>query len=247
MTGYRILSKERREGNCSVCGDYVYEMAFVKDENKKYRYICYDCLSIGESKRKKDKIEILKIDEKRLAREEVVRFLLHLAEEDEKLFEDQRLTVVKTFKDEIIEGIINEKLEKYIRFNGNDINEVMKLRNFAVEAIKREGKKFRELVDLYKQSRIRKLTSDQRNRIKILLTDKDIQCLFEDYKIVWDHLVDIKKEVEKPSSLRRYDNLREIKEVLRFLDRKGYMTEKQLKRLRSFYYEMMRRNKKNHK
>lgn len=241
---YKILSKENRESHCKLCDDLVYEMAFVKTENKEYIYTCYDCVGEGNSRRLKTPVDILEIDESRMAREEIMEILLSLAEEDEKIFKDLKLTVVKSFKDEILDGVINDKLEKYIRFNGNDISEVIKIRTFAIEANKREGSKYSRLVELYKLSRIKKLTNKNKNELRLLLCDKEIQSLDLDYKLVWDNLTDIHLEIEKDSSVKRYDNLEEIKDILNFLNKKNYMTENQLKRMKSFYYEMMRRNKK---
>jgi hypothetical protein len=241
---YKLLSKENREDKCNLCGDLVYEMAFVKTKDKQYFYTCYDCIGEGTSRRAKHQVEILEIDESRMAREEVMEILLSLAEEDEDIFKDLKLTVVKSFKDEILEGVINEKLENYIRFNGNDIGDVLKIRSFAIEANKKDGIKYRQLVDLYKHSRIKKLTMKNKNELRILMSDRDIQLLDDDYKLVWDHILDIRLETQRDSSIRRYDNLDEIKEIIEFLDKKKYMTENQLKRMKSFYYEMLRRNKK---
>lgn len=252
---YKILSKEIREGNCSLCEDKVYEMLFIKSEDKKYMYTCYDCLGEGSSRRYKEKPVIEAVDEVRIAREEIVDILLNLAEEDESIFNDPRLSVVNLFKDEIVEGKLNVRLEKYIKFNGNDITEVLRLRHFAIEAnkyllsnksIKSSElilKKYGDLVNLYKSSRIRKLSSTDISKIRLFMTDRDIQELNSDYNLVWKNLDEIRLEVNRDSSLKRYDNLSEIREVLDFYDKKVYLTEYQLKRLKSFYYEMERRNR----
>lgn len=241
--GMRVLSKERREGECPICGDYVYDMAFVKTDNNEYGYVCLDCCGAGVSRREKAPYNIIEVDEARLAREEVMSILLDFAQEDEVIFRDSRLTVVEAFRDEILENRMGTRLENYIRFNGNEIHEVLRLRKFALEAVKYSGEVFRELVDLYKSARIMKLTNEQKNRIKLLLTLREVQRLDEDYRMVWDKLVDIRMEAQRHERTRRYDNIQEIIHVLSFLDRKDFLTERQLKVLRSFYFEMKRRNK----
>lgn len=219
-------------------------MLFVRDEHKDYYYTCLDCLNRGSSRKNKPVYEVLLIDESRLAREEVVNILIDLAEEDEQIFKDPRLDVVKTFKDEILEGKISKKLEKYIKFNGNDIRDVLKIRSYAMEAVYQNGDSFADLVSIYKQSRIRKLNKEDKEKLNLLLCRREIQELNIDNKKVYEHLEMIKTEVYRDTNKKRYDNLDDIAKILEILDTDGFLTEGQLTRLRAFYYEMLRRNKK---
>lgn len=241
--GVRVLSREIRKGTCEKCEDLVYDMVFVKDDEKKYYYMCLDCAGEGTSKREKGHLDILEIDEDRLAREEVLNILLEIAEADEEIFKDPRLTVVNSFKEEIVEGVVSKKLERYIKFNDNNINFVLNLRSIALEAKKYRGKKFNEVVKLYISSRIRKLTKDQVNRVKVLLTDKEVQMLNDDYKLVWENIYIIKEELIDVFNRKRYDNAEEILGVLDFGERKGFYTDFHMRKLKAFYYEMVRRNR----
>lgn len=240
---YKILSKENKEGNCEICNNKVYEMLFVKTNLKQYIYTCLECLGEGESKKEKIELKVEYIDEEKIAREKILEELVSLAEEDELVFDNPKLNVIHKFKDEIIDGVIDVRLEKYIKFNGNDIKEVLKLRDFAIEANGKEGTKFKKLVNLYINSRVKKLTNKDRNNIKILMTDRDVQELLEDYRIVWEKLPLIQAEIERSSSFKKYDNINEMIDIMEFYRLKSYMTQNQLRRLRSFYYEMRRRNK----
>ena len=239
----RVMSKERKEGTCPVCGDRVYDMAFIKTIRGDYGYVCLDCCGSGKSRRRKKAYNVIEIDEARLAREEVLSILIDYAREDEVVFRDSRLNVVEYFRNEILENKMNPRLESYIKFNGNAIHEVLRLRKFALEAVNYPGELYGELVELYKSSRIMKLSTEQKNRVKVLLTLKDVQVLDEDYRTVWERMVDIRSEVDRYVGTKRYDNIDEIVGILKFLDKKSFLTERQLKVLRSFYYEMRRRNK----
>lgn len=238
-----VLSKENREGTCACCGDNVRGMAFVKRDDD-YFYTCLECSNVGESRREAPVRYFMEVDEERMMREEIVSFLLMLAEEDDMIFKDPRLSVIKSFKDEIVDGSVTDKMDRYLRFNGNDISDVLKLRRFAVSAVRMSGEPYTEIVKLYISSRVRRLTDGQMNRINLLLSDKRVQCLDEDYKEVWKNIDTIREEADRETSTRRYDNIAEIRDVLTFLDEKGFLTENQLSRVQSFYFEMLRRAKK---
>lgn len=239
----KILSEERKIGVCNLCKDEVSGLAFVRGQNKNYFYACFDCLKIGSSKRLPKKYDIVEIDELKEARVELLGILINIAEEDEIIFDDRRLSVVKEFKDEIEDGIMTSRLENYIRFNGNDIGDVLNLRTYALEAVRKEGSKYGKLVELYKKSRLEKWSDDDKNSLKILLSDKEIQILEVEYLEVWGNYADLKEEVFKEYNRKKYENLKEIENIIIFHDSKGYLTENQLKRLTSFYNEMKRRSK----
>lgn len=243
MVDQVVLSKENREGTCTCCGDSVRGMAFVKKAGN-YFYTCLDCSNVGESRREEPIRYFKEVDEERMMREEIVSFLLMLAEEDDLIFKDSRLSVIKAFKDEIVDGEVTDKMDRYLRFNGNDITDVLKLRRFAVAAVRMSGEPFTELVKLYISSRVRRLTEAQMNKINLLLSDKRIQCLDEDYREVWKNIEVIREEANRETSTRRYDNINEVRDVLSFLDEKEFLTENQVSRLQSFYFEMLRRAKK---
>lgn len=241
----QILSKDRIKGICTDCKDYVHDMLFIKDDAGKFRYICYECSDrpdLIENKRTSNTYTIELIDEERLAREELVTVLIDLAEEDEQLLNDPRLNIIHTFKDEILDGIITPQLENYVKFCGNDIRDVLRIRNYALSAVGLAEQKYKELVYLYTCSRIRKLSESDLNRIELLLCDRDIQELDLDNRKVYSQLTQIRKEVARHSS-RRYEHIDDIKKLLTLYDQKGFLTEHQLQRLKTFYFEMMRRKK----
>ena len=242
----QIISKDRKKGTCTECETYVRDMLFIKDEENRFRYICYDCGGRADliPHNRKDlltyKVEI--IDEERLAREELVTVLIDLADEDEQLLNDPRLNIIHTFKDEILDGIITPQLENYVKFCGNDIRDVLRIRNYALSAVGLEDTKYKELVFLYTCSRIRKLSEKELNRIELLLCDRDIQELDLDNRKVYSQLPQIKKEVDRHNS-KRYEHIDDIKKLLEVYDVNGFLTEQQLQRLKTFYFEMLRRKK----
>lgn len=239
-----ILSRENRTGECSCCGDVVSGMAFVRRKDKSYYYACYDCMDIGHSIRGMSDHYYAEVDEDRMLREEIVSFLTVLAEEDEVIFKDHRLSVIHAFKDEVVDGVVTDKMDRYLRFNGNDITEVLKIRRFAVECVRLKGEPYTDIVRLYISSRVRKLSEEQVNKIHLLLSDKRIQCLDADNKLVWDNIEDAREEAFRESSVSRYEGIDDIRDIFKFYDAKDFLTENQLARLKSFYFEMLRRSKK---
>ena len=171
--------------------------------------------------------------------------LLAIAEEDEFVFNDRRLSVVKDFKHEIESGVMSSRLENYIKFNGNNIGEVLNLRSYALEAeiLKSSNEKYVELVNLYKKSRISLWNESDKNSIRLLLSDKDIQQLDNNAFGLWNNLKDIKIELLKDYNKKKFDNLKEIESIFNFYESKGYLTASQYNRLSSFYCEMKRRNR----
>lgn len=241
----KILSEERKIGLCKICKDEVHGLAFVRSDNKTYFYACYDCLNIGSSIRLPVVYPVDNLDETKEARVELLDILLAIAEEDEFVFNDRRLSVVKDFKFEIESGVMSSRLENYIKFNGNNIGEVLNLRSYALEAeiLKSSNEKYVELVDLYKKSRIRLWDDSDKNSIRLLLSDKDIQLLDSNSFGLWNNLNDIKSEFLKDYTKKKFDNLKEIESIFNFYETKGYLTASQYSRLSSFYSEMKRRNR----
>lgn len=241
----KIVSQENRVGECNICKNTIRDMLLVKGQDRHYFYACLDCFGKGSSRKLPLNYSIDSVDEEKLAREKALNILLELAEEDERVFNDRRLSVVKSFEEEIVEGSISKRLESYLNFNDNNLTEVLKVRNYALKAIGKEyNSKCNELVQLYTKSRIEKWTSDERNRLKILMSDKVIQNLDSDNEEVWLSIEFMEKEVLKESSIKKYDNLEDIKRILEFYREKDYLTESQLKRLKGFYNEMNRRKNK---
>lgn len=235
----KVIAKEKKSGTCAICKEEVYLMAFVRKEAN-YFYTCLDCLNKGKSKRETFKYTVEVVDEVKLAREELVSILITLAEEDELLFKDARLSIIHTFKEDIIEGNISERLDNYVQFNGNNIREVLKIRNYALKCINKEGQKYKDLIHLYIQSRIRKWTVEDRNNISILLCDEEIQRLNEN---LFEHISEIENELNKDYSHKKYENRDSIQQILEFYNEKGYITSGQLQRLHNFHNEMLRRRK----
>lgn len=241
----KVISQENRVGKCKLCKEDVRDMLLIKGQDKHYFYACLDCLGKGESRKFPVSYEVEEVDEDRLARENALKILIGLAEEDELKFNDRRLSVVKSFESEIVDGNLSSRLEDYLNFNGNKLNEVLKVRNYALNALRNtKNEKNVELIELYKKARIEKWTIKERNRLKILLSDMDIQVLDKDNTEVLGSIKLMEKEASKDSSKKKYDNLEDIQKILDFYNEKAYLTENQLKRLKGFYNEMLRRNNK---
>lgn len=239
----KVVSQENRVGKCIICKNEVRDMMLMRGEDKRYFYACLDCLGRGNSRKVPSVYSVEAVDEERLAREKALGILITLAEEDEDKFNDMRLSVVKSFESEIAKGELSSRLESYLNFNGNNLTEVLKVRAYALNALSNSDlPKNKELIELYKKSRIEKWSFVEQNRLKLLLSDWDVQILDDINKDVLNSMDQMLVEVSKDASRKRYDNLEDVKKILTFYEDKLYLTESQLKRLKGFYNEMSRRN-----
>lgn len=234
------------DGVCKSCGGEFYGLIFLKMTDGTYEYRCDKCSGVesklGFSRKGDREIEIVEIDVEREDRARLVDFLIAIEREDRSIFKCDLIDRIEENKDAIIEDKIDLDLINYVKMHGNDLRYVMRIRELAMDAERRKSREvlsfaeqwvLDEIIDFYKSLRLGKVVDFS------IMDRREIQELDKEFKEVFANMDMLRKELSTERGRRLYKDSEELLDILA----KEEFTDMDMLKLKSFYGEVIRRNK----